>query len=94
MPPDDQAARPQGAEAGQPVAAADRVRLDAEAPGGDVEVAVGVPAVELLKMGRPAEGPDGDAGANGNGAPPGEEHAVLPDDKATTKPVSYFTLFK
>lgn len=95
MPPDDQAARLDGAEAGQPVAFADRVPGDTEAADGDADVAVGVPALELLKTGHPVEGPEDDAGANGNGAlPPGAEHAVLPDDKATTKPVSYFTLYK
>lgn len=97
MPPDDQAARHQRAEAGQPVAPADRVPFDVEAPGADADVALGVPALELLKIGQPAEGPGGDSAANGNGdgdAPPGEEHAVLPNDTSTTKPVSYFTLFK
>ncbi|KAL4457545.1 hypothetical protein ABPG75_012410 [Micractinium tetrahymenae] len=71
--------------------------MNVEAHGGDAEVAVGVPAVDLLKVGQPVGGAgSGGAEANGTGAPPGgeQEHAVLPKDEAATKPVSYFALFK
>lgn len=105
MSPDCLAVRHQSEEAGQPAAPAappaaaptDGVPFDVEAPKADADVAVSVPALELLKIGQPAECPDSDGAADSNGdgdAPPGQEHAVLPNDTSTTKPVSYFTLFK